>query len=131
MQFSMIAKFALLSLAASFAHGTPLASGEGQLERRQSYSNARMTWYNADGTGSCGNTVTNSEYIVALDSALYDSGAHCGKSITIEYDGKTAQATIADECPGCPSGGLDLTESLFEHFASLDVGVIYGDWYYN
>ncbi|KZT00347.1 uncharacterized protein LAESUDRAFT_718208 [Laetiporus sulphureus 93-53] len=127
----MIAKFALLSLAASFAHGTPLASGEGQLDRRQSYTNARMTFYNADGIGSCNKPITNTEFIVALDSALYDGGAHCEESITIEYNGKSAVATIADECVGCPSGGLDLSVSLFEYFASLEVGLFYADWYYN
>jgi hypothetical protein len=35
-----------------------------------------------------------------------------------------------DECPTCPYGGLDLSQGLFEFFASTDVGVFYADWWY-
>jgi hypothetical protein len=71
----------------------------------------------------------------------------CGKQITITCNGKTTQATIQDQvnflchpiyqilvlslplqCPGCPPGGLDMTEGLFEFFASTSVGVLTGDW---
>ncbi|KAI0315843.1 hypothetical protein OF83DRAFT_1032517, partial [Amylostereum chailletii] len=58
----------------------------------------------------------------------YWKSPHCGGSITISYGGKTAQATIVDECPGCPYGGLDLTEGLFSYFASTDKGVLSGTW---
>ncbi|KAG6880134.1 hypothetical protein C0992_005218 [Termitomyces sp. T32_za158] len=44
------------------------------------------------------------------------------------YNGKTTTATIVDECPGCPSGGLDLSVGLFEFFAPLSDGVIFGEW---
>jgi hypothetical protein len=71
----------------------------------------------------------------------------CGKSITITCNGKSTSATIVDkvnflchpiyqllalslpsQCPGCPPGGLDLTQGLFEFFASVGTGVITGDW---
>ncbi|KAH9967836.1 hypothetical protein BC827DRAFT_1122648, partial [Russula dissimulans] len=55
-------------------------------------------------------------------------GPNCFKEITISVDGKTTSAQIVDECPGCPYGGLDLTEGLFEFFASLGVGVLSGTW---
>lgn len=32
------------------------------------------------------------------------------------------------QCPGCPYGGLDLSRGLFQHFASEDVGIVYGEW---
>lgn len=44
------------------------------------------------------------------------------------YNGKTTVATITDECPGCPYGGLDLSRGLFRFFAPESVGVIYGEW---
>lgn len=80
----------------------------------------------------------------------------CGRSISIQWGGKTISATIQDgtslflgirlppfahvltrsitcstECPTCPYGGLDLSAGLFSAFASHDVGVIYGTWWYN
>jgi hypothetical protein len=32
------------------------------------------------------------------------------------------------QCPGCPYGGLDLTEGLFKFFADESAGIIYGEW---
>ncbi|THH04060.1 hypothetical protein EW145_g5799 [Phellinidium pouzarii] len=81
--------------------------------------------------------------VVALNSEQFGAGfpgPNCFRKIFITANGKTATAQIVDkvctmplasrltECPGCPFGGLDLTEGLFEHFASLDVGVISGSW---
>lgn len=44
------------------------------------------------------------------------------------YNGKSTSATIMDECPGCPYGGLDLSRGLFNFFASESEGVLYGTW---
>ncbi|KZT74168.1 hypothetical protein DAEQUDRAFT_655203, partial [Daedalea quercina L-15889] len=101
----------------------------GTLEKRQSYDNARFTYY-AVGLGACGITNSASDYIVALDSALYDASNECFQMITLSYNGKTAQAQITDRCPGCPSGGLDLSQGLFQYFADTSEGVIYGEWWY-
>ncbi|EJC98567.1 uncharacterized protein FOMMEDRAFT_95933, partial [Fomitiporia mediterranea MF3/22] len=57
-------------------------------------------------------------------------GPHCFKSIHLSVGGKSVTAQIVDECPGCPHGGLDLTEGLFQHFAPLDKGVLKGSWYF-
>lgn len=35
------------------------------------------------------------------------------------------------QCPGCPPGGLDLTEGLFAFFAPLGLGVLSGSWTYS
>jgi hypothetical protein len=75
------------------------------------------------------------------------SSPFCGKSITITCGDKTASATVVDkvnflfhpiyqllalsllsQCPGCPPGGLDLTQGLFTNFASIGVGVLTCDW---
>ncbi|KAH8113676.1 hypothetical protein DFH11DRAFT_1510138, partial [Phellopilus nigrolimitatus] len=57
-------------------------------------------------------------------------GPNCFKQISITANGKTANAQIVDKCPGCPYGGLDLTEGLFEYFAPTSVGVLTGSWNY-
>lgn len=75
-----------------------------------------------------------SDYIVALNSAQFGGSypsPECGKSITISYNGKSAVATIQDECPTCGYGELDLSEGLFDHFADESMGQFYGSWSFN
>jgi hypothetical protein len=102
-----------------------------QLHKR--FSSARWTFYDV-GLGACGKSNIASDFIVALNTAQFGSGypgPHCFKMITMNYNGKTAQAQIMDECPGCPYGGLDLSRGLFSHFASEAVGVLQGEWSFN
>ncbi|KAK0459581.1 RlpA-like double-psi beta-barrel-protein domain-containing protein-containing protein [Desarmillaria tabescens] len=94
------------------------------------YDNARWTFYDV-GLGACGSTSVSSDYIVALNSEQYGSGypgPYCFQTITMTYNGKTTTATIMDECPGCPYGGLDLSRGLFDFFADESAGVLYGTW---
>ncbi|KAI0948276.1 hypothetical protein AcV7_009073 [Taiwanofungus camphoratus] len=145
MRSSTLFGFSLLSLLLPFAtadrhghanmrrHDALAHRPRGDLARRQSYSSARFTFYSV-GLGACGQTNQPSDFIVALDTSLYGSGypgPNCFKSITIQANGKTTTATIMDECPGCPYGGLDFSEGLFTFFADPSVGVLYGTWWYN
>ncbi|KAF9229317.1 hypothetical protein BS17DRAFT_805068 [Gyrodon lividus] len=93
-------------------------------------ANAAFTYF-VDGQGACGTTNGPNDFIVALNSAEYDGGAHCFEMITITINGKTAQAQITDECPGCAPGGLDFSQGLFQYFAPVSEGELYGSWYYN
>ncbi|WVQ98683.1 hypothetical protein IAU59_005814 [Kwoniella sp. CBS 9459] len=102
------------------------------LEKRATY-NGRATYY-AVGLGACGWHNVASDFIVAQNSAQYGGGypgPNCGRSITISYGGKQVSATIADECPTCDYGGLDLSEGLFTQFADTGAGVFYMSWWYN
>jgi len=64
--------------------------------------------------------------IVALAQDNWDGGAHCGKTIQITNtdNGMTHSATVADLCPGCDSGSLDMSPSLFSYLAkgNMDEG---------
>ncbi|WVQ77323.1 hypothetical protein IAR50_007007 [Cryptococcus sp. DSM 104548] len=91
------------------------------------------TFYST-GLGACGTTSTDSDYLVALNSAQYGSGypgPQCFKTITIS-DGSTSVSgiTILDECPTCDYGSLDLSPSLFTRFADEDTGTIHITWWY-
>lgn len=99
-----------------------------------------MLQYYTPGMGSCGITNAESDSIVALaedmmasmDGGNPNNNPYCGRSITISYGGKTAQATIEDKCPGCAGAGLDLTPSLFQQFADLGEGRVSGvQWWFN
>ncbi|KAL5519667.1 hypothetical protein ACEPAH_1350 [Sanghuangporus vaninii] len=99
----------------------------GDLKKRVDAS--RITWYDVSaGTTACGGTYSNSDAVVALSSSDFASGANCGKQISLTVNGQTVGATVADLCPGCPSGGLDLSEGLFSQVGSVDAGVLSGSW---
>lgn len=65
--------------------------------------------------------------IVAVNSAQYNQG-NCGRQIWITANGKTTTAKIADECPTCSYGSLDLSRGLFNVFASESTGVVDITW---
>ncbi|ODN92817.1 hypothetical protein L198_05613 [Cryptococcus wingfieldii CBS 7118] len=76
----------------------------------------QATYYTVTGTGSaCEVTVTDDDYIVALNQPQYTDSDHCGDTVTITNteNGNTATARVADECPGCDSGSLDMSPGLF------------------
>ncbi|THH13223.1 hypothetical protein EW146_g6970 [Bondarzewia mesenterica] len=101
-----------------------LSAFAGTIEKRNS---GRGTFFEV-GLGACGNTNTDSDLIVALAAADYANGSHCGQQITITANGKTATATVEDKCPGCSSGDLDMSPSLFQTFAAESVGVVQVTW---
>ncbi|WAR56158.1 hypothetical protein PtB15_7B3 [Puccinia triticina] len=101
------------------AHHSLHKRGEGKFP-------GRATFYDP-GLGACGQTNGPGDFIVALNQAQYTANKWCNKKIKIFFGGKSTEATIVDECPGCPENGLDMSPSLFEFFASKDVGVFYMD----
>ena len=116
------ALLALLPLAAA-------APVERDLAKRQSFS-GRATFYDV-GLGACGGYNVASDFIVALNSPQYGGGypgPNCGRQLSISYGGKTATATVRDQCPGCGYGDLDMSRGLFNYFASEDVGVFHMSW---
>lgn len=95
------------------------------LEKR--FDGAQFTYY-AAGLGACGIVNIASDFIVALNAAQFDGGAHCFQTITITVNGKSTQAQITDKCMSCPWGGLDFTSGLFTFFAPESLGVLSGSW---
>ncbi|KAJ3525566.1 hypothetical protein NM688_g8384 [Phlebia brevispora] len=125
---AVLLAFASVALAAPF---------NSTVEKRQTYSNERFTWYNVDvGLGACGVEFQDTDFVVAMNIDQYNTGL-CWDQISITVGSKTATATIVDMCPGCPYGGLDLSPGLFDYFtwagaagSSSDPGVLTGSWYY-
>ena len=71
----------------------------------------RATFYSQGGAaGSCGNYASDSDYVVAVNAAQMNSG-WCGKTVKVTNtaNGKSITATVADTCPGCGYGSLDLS----------------------
>lgn len=135
-----VAALVLLSVSLQAAGHVPLLNRHTQLAPRsrgdlnvhKRFSATRWTFYDV-GLGACGKHNVPSDFIVALNTAQFGQGypgPNCFKTITLSVNGKTAQATIMDACPGCPYGGLDLSRGLFKFFASESVGVLSGDWWF-
>ncbi|KAK0198377.1 plant expansin [Armillaria mellea] len=87
------------------------------------------------GLGSCGTTSTDSDHIVALSQILYDQftpagnanrNTLCGKTIHIEYGGKSTDVTVVDRCTGCAEWDLDLSPAAFDDLASESLGRLQG-----
>lgn len=98
-----------------------------------SYS-GRMTYYDPSvGYGSCGAVYQPSDFIVALDPSLWTSANPnadplCGRTIAITYNGVTTNAKVTDKCPSCAAGAIDVSQAVFESFASTSVGVLQVSW---
>ncbi|KAJ3349354.1 hypothetical protein GGF32_005652 [Allomyces javanicus] len=83
------------------------------------------TFYDA-GLGACGATNSDADPIVALAAGLFGSkpgsSPFCGKCLSVTAGGKTLVLKVADKCPGCKGGSLDMTRAFFEKFYPLDKG---------
>ncbi|KAI1429212.1 RlpA-like double-psi beta-barrel-protein domain-containing protein-containing protein [Xylaria sp. FL1777] len=93
-------------------------------ERSQTFT-GDITYYQP-GLGACGGTNSDSEAVVALSPSQYDG--NCGKTITITKDGKTATAKVVDKCPGCASGSIDVSSTVFQSLVDLSVGRTTVSW---
>ncbi|KZP03816.1 hypothetical protein FIBSPDRAFT_941326 [Athelia psychrophila] len=95
------------------------------------------TWFEV-GLGACGVYNVDTDHIVAISEALFDSypatspgnpntNTVCNRAISITYNGITAQALVTDRCAGCAGwGDVDMSPSLFSVFADQGVGRLYG-----
>ncbi|KAM0750973.1 hypothetical protein T439DRAFT_380795 [Meredithblackwellia eburnea MCA 4105] len=96
------------------------------------YTNAFATFFFQDNTeGACGVLHTDSDHIVAIDSAMYDNGANCGRTVQIRRlsTGVVITATVADECPTCDtSTSLDLSVASFLEIATEEEGEVAIEW---
>ncbi|KAI1409875.1 RlpA-like double-psi beta-barrel-protein domain-containing protein-containing protein [Hypoxylon sp. FL1857] len=89
-----------------------------------------ITYY-TPGLGSCGETNSESDKVVALSPAQFalDPKA-CGKTIQISMDNKTTTAKVVDKCPSCASGSIDVSPTVFQDIAPLTVGRTKIEWDY-
>ncbi|ODN74091.1 hypothetical protein, variant [Cryptococcus amylolentus CBS 6039] len=107
----------------------------GKRSSNETMTGGRATYYTVTGTGSaCELTVTDEDFIVALNKPQYNSvdNHYCGEYVTITNtdNGNTETAYVADECPECKWGSLDMSPALFSALADgdFDLGVFPISW---
>lgn len=85
--------------------------------------------YYSPGSGACGGTNSESDYIVAISQHLYDAkkGA-CGKKIEAFYGNKSVIVDVVDSCEGCNYYDLDFSPAAFAKLADKELGRIHISW---
>lgn len=95
-------------------------------------SGGSATFFTQGGVaGACGTVHQDSDYVIAMQTVLYNNGANCGRKIrlTRTSTGQSITATVADECPTCINDqSLDLSVAAFNALASPDVGMFDITW---
>ncbi|KAI8331460.1 hypothetical protein BD560DRAFT_494130 [Blakeslea trispora] len=89
----------------------------------------------AAGVGSCGETKSNDDLVVALNKDQMKNGPNpntnyrCGLRVSVKGAKGSTYATVADTCPGCASGSIDMSPSLYSVVCGdLDLGVCDITW---
>ncbi|KAI8061299.1 hypothetical protein BDF21DRAFT_321932, partial [Thamnidium elegans] len=87
------------------------------------------------GSGSCGESDSDSDLVVAVNFDQMKNGANpnnnptCQKTVFITGDMGSTSARVVDTCPSCPKGALDMSPKVFELVCgSLAVGVCTINW---
>ncbi|OCF37339.1 hypothetical protein I317_06959 [Kwoniella heveanensis CBS 569] len=130
----MFAKILTALFVASAVVAAPVETEN--LDKRITHD-GQATYFNV-GLGACGWTNVDSDYIVAVNSEQYGLngyGGNCGQWLTITNtdNGKSVKAYVADECPTCSWGSLDLSPKVFSDLTdgNFDLGVFPISWHYN
>lgn len=86
----------------------------------------------ASNPSSCGTTDDGlTENVLALPVGMM-SEKYCGKTVTVNYNGKTAQGKVVDKCMGCQGDSIDLSRHFFSDLADLSEGRLSDvKWYIN
>lgn len=87
----------------------------------------KATYYYANGTGACGNALTDSMLVAALNGSQY-AKANCGRCVLVKGPLGSVTVKIEDKCPGCAYGDLDLSSTAFKKIAKLADGRVSISW---
>ncbi|BGO93119.1 hypothetical protein NBRC10512v2_005408 [Rhodotorula toruloides] len=114
----------------------PNKGGNGGGNGGKVFSGGIATFFYQNGVaGNCGAVNPDSALIVALPTATYANGAHCGQTVTITRvdTGNSIQAKVADSCPTCDNSScLDLSTAAFKALGGTDaMGVFDITWHFN
>lgn len=116
---SIILFFTLLAALFFTSNAAPVLDSRGSMS-------GQATYY-TPGLGSCGQTNSEDDMVVALSSADM-SKSMCGTSITVKSKTGSVTVKVVDTCPGCKSGSVDLSPAAFKKIGSLSAGVIPVSW---
>jgi rare lipoprotein A (peptidoglycan hydrolase) len=95
----------------------------------------QATWFTQNGVaGACGTVNDDSTPLVALETTMYDGGAHCNQFILVTHTdtGKSVRCKVQDECPSCgDEKNIDLSTGAFSTIGDMNTGVLPITWDWN
>ncbi|KAL7334287.1 hypothetical protein PS15p_203074 [Mucor circinelloides] len=102
------------------------------------YPNAGKGTFFAPNRGSCGWKNTKNDLIVAVNAKdmankkhKSDENPNCGRMVEIvNASGDKVKAQVADTCPECSKGDLDLSPAAFIKLAPFKQGIVKIRWRY-
>ncbi|KAK0553184.1 hypothetical protein OC846_000007 [Tilletia horrida] len=116
---SSILAIAVLS-ASVFGASVPAA--------KRDYTGDATYYYQYGAYGSCGQIHADSDVIVALSSSQMSSDL-CGRTIRVSRPGyNDIYPVVADTCPGCAYGSIDLSTGAFDQIGNEAEGRIQVSW---
>ncbi|CAG8591183.1 10283_t:CDS:1 [Ambispora leptoticha] len=98
----------------------------------------KATYYNP-GLGACGVDANDNSMVVAISAPNFDpmiqngnpnKNTLCGKRVRIYYGDKFVDGVVADRCPVCKLGDIDLSPAMFSQLTELERGFITVEWGY-
>lgn len=87
------------------------------------------SYYHADGRGNCSFDASDDHYVAALNTRDYAEAALCGAYLQVTGPQGKVVVRVTDRCPGCKTGGLDLSKEAFAAIAPLSAGRIKVEWH--
>ncbi|MGI5246022.1 expansin EXLX1 family cellulose-binding protein [Dactylosporangium sp. CA-139066] len=84
----------------------------------------QATYYAADGGGNCSFDKVAEPLVVALGNAEYKAGAACGGYLDVKGPKGTVRVKVADRCPECAAGHIDLSRQAFARIGEIGDGII-------
>ncbi|KAF9246308.1 plant expansin [Melanogaster broomeanus] len=116
---------------------TPAASSGSSTSSSVNTGGFATYFYQNGVAGACGTVHQDTDYICAMDQALYGTSGNasplCGKQVQITNlsNGKQVTVTVADDCPTCSNANsIDLSVAAFEAISDLSVGEVSISWAY-
>lgn len=86
------------------------------------------TYYDAHaGGGACGIAIPADYLVAAINDEQY-SAANCGRCASVTGPNGKVVVVVADKCPGCGPGDLDLSEEAFVKIANKSAGRVKITW---
>ena len=90
----------------------------------------RATYYAADGSGNCSfDPSPNDLDVAAMDAPQWNGSAPCGECVFVQGPSGSVTVRIVDQCPGCETGHLDLSQQAFAQIADVALGNVPITWW--
>jgi expansin (peptidoglycan-binding protein) len=122
----LLCAFALSCGSSSSSPGGGSSGGGPALGQSQQ---GVATYYAADGSGACGfDPSPNDRNVAAMNQPQWAGSGVCGECVTVTGPKGNVTVRIVDECPGCESGHLDLSQQAFAQIADVPLGRVPITW---